>query len=122
MARKTRTHNRWRIPKEVARHVLARDVHCIYFGADFVSGPPGRGSEAPWEHIVNDVRLSNVANIARCCRSCNASKGAKVLSDWLHSKYCRQRHITAHSISTVAQATLAEGRHPLPLEVVSQTP
>jgi len=55
---------------------------------------------------VNDVRIVSRDNIARCCVSCNASKGAKKLSDWLESKYCKKRGITKDTVAEVVRRAL----------------
>jgi hypothetical protein len=65
-----------------------------------------RKSLATWEHIVNDARLINRQNIARCCFSCNASKGTKKLSDWLESDYCVKRGITKDTVTEVVKMVL----------------
>jgi hypothetical protein len=58
---------------------------------------------ATWEHIINDARIITRENIARCCASCNASKGAKPLSVWLESAYCKNRGITKDSVADVVR-------------------
>ena len=85
--------NRWHIPDWLEHEVLQRDTSCIYCGTTFGSAA-SFGSRPSWEHIVNDARIITRENIARCCRSCNASKGVKPLSIWLASAYCKQRGIT----------------------------
>jgi len=61
---------------------------------------------ATWEHIINDARIVTRENIALCCAACNASKGTKLLREWLTSSYCKRRGITAHTIARVAVAAL----------------
>jgi hypothetical protein len=61
---------------------------------------------ATWEHIINDARIVTRENIALCCAACNASKGTKLLREWLKSTYCKRRGITAHTIARVAVAVL----------------
>jgi hypothetical protein len=99
--------NRWNIPQWLEREVVARDRHCIYCGVSFSLALPTRGQKPSWEHIVNDARLVSVENIALCCVSCNASKGAKQLAIWLASSYCGRRGITEASIAQVARAVLS---------------
>jgi len=65
---------------------------------------------ATWEHIINEVRIITRENIARCCASCNASKGAKQLSVWLESAYCKNRGITKDLVADVVRRYLAEVR------------
>jgi hypothetical protein len=55
---------------------------------------------------MNDIRINGPENIALCCGSCNASKGAKLLRDWLNSKYCINRGITMTSVAIVVKAHL----------------
>ena len=45
------------------------------------------------KHIVNDIRISTINNIAISCISCNASKGAKLLEDWLDGQYCKKKEL-----------------------------
>jgi hypothetical protein len=97
--------NRWHIPQALEVEVRARDQACIYCGTLFAAAPK-RGARASWEHIINDATLVSRENIALCCISCNASKGAKLLSVWLESKYCRDRGIRADTVAPVAQAAL----------------
>jgi hypothetical protein len=65
---------------------------------------------ATWEHIVNDARIVNRENIARCCSACNSSKGIKKLSDWLESAYCGRRGITRDTIAEVVNELLRLSR------------
>jgi hypothetical protein len=99
--------NRWSIPNWLEQEVRARDAHCIYCGVEFAVGSAQRRSRPSWEHIVNDAKIVTRENIALCCIACNASKGAKLLPDWLQSKYCKSRGITEESIAAVARALLA---------------
>ena len=98
--------NRWGIPAWIEVEVIARDTRCVYCGVDFVTGDPRRGRMASWEHIVNDVTIVSATNIARCCVSCNASKGAKPLNRWLESNYCKRRGIGSGSVSDVVRSHL----------------
>lgn len=98
--------NRWNIPSWLEREVLVRDTSCIYCGVDFSTPGSMRGDRPSWEHIVNDATIITLANIARCCMSCNASKGAKSLAEWLGGDYCRRSGITVSSIANVASEVL----------------
>ncbi len=100
--------NRWNIPLELERHVLERDKGCIYCRLDFSQPAVKRGMRPSWEHIVNDARIITPDNIALCCISCNASKGAKLLEVWLQSKYCFRKGITIESVAEVVRAALAK--------------
>jgi len=94
--------NNWMIPDWLEREVKDRDRHCVYCGIEFGSCK----TRATWEHIVNDARIVNRDNIARCCVSCNASKGNKKLSDWLKSEYCKERGITKDSVAEIVRRAL----------------
>jgi hypothetical protein len=101
--------NRWNIPDSLEREVIERDRCCVYCGVEFASTTPTRRCRPSWEHIINDARIVTRENIARCCISCNASKGTKSLADWLDSKYCRTRGITVESVAAVVRAIAAKG-------------
>ena len=98
--------NRWNIPAWLEREVIDRDRCCVYCGVEFVVPAPKRGCAPSWEHIINDARIVTRENIARCCISCNASKGTKDLATWLQSKYCRTRGIAANSVAAIVRAFL----------------
>jgi 5-methylcytosine-specific restriction endonuclease McrA len=101
--------NRWGIPAWLEREVRERDKACVYCGVEMIEQvPPGtfRKAVATWEHIINDASIVTRENIARCCAACNSSKGAKTLSDWLESSYCRKRGITADTLAPVVRSAL----------------
>jgi len=95
--------NRWSIPESLAKEVIERDRSCIYCGAAFDLADAKLGSRPSWEHIVNDAQIITSENIALCCRSCNSSKGAKLLSIWLDSPYCKRRGITRDPVAAVVR-------------------
>lgn len=99
--------NNWNIPDWLEREVKDRDRHCIYCRVEFESSKEARKLLATWEHIVNDARIVNRENIARCCFSCNSSKGTKKLSDWLESSYCKKRGITRDTVAKIVKRALA---------------
>ncbi len=99
--------NKWDIPDWLEREVRDRDKQCVYCRVELGSSKETRKSMATWEHIVNDARLVNRENIARCCSACNSSKGIKNLSDWLESDYCRRRGITRDAVAEVIKRALA---------------
>ena len=92
--------NRWSIPTEVEKKVRVRDTSCVYCGMEFSGGNISRKNKPSWEHIINDIRINGIDNIAICCISCNSSKGVKLIDDWLKSDYCKTKGI---SFETVAQ-------------------
>ena len=101
--------NRWGIPAWLEREVRERDRECVYCRIAMLESPPAdgsRGAVATWEHIINDASTVTSENIARCCASCNSSKGTKDLSDWLESSYCKKKGITPHSVAQVVKRAL----------------
>ena len=105
-----RTATRWKIPRDLALTVIARDLRCIYCNREFGEPQGPRAACPSWEHIVNDESIVNPTNIALCCVGCNASKGTKPLNQWLKSKYCSDRGISYNSISVVALSSLNAAR------------
>lgn len=95
--------NKWGIPKDVEEYVLKRDLSCVYCGVDFSINHESRKTKPSWEHIVNDIRISTIDNIALCCTSCNASKGAKLIEDWLEGKYCKTKGINRFTVAQVVK-------------------
>jgi len=98
--------NRWGIPNEVEAFVKQRDTNCVYCGQKFLEQPDSRKQKPSWEHIVNDIRINGIDNISLCCMSCNASKGAKLLEDWLESDYCKRNNINKDSVAEVVKEAL----------------
>jgi hypothetical protein len=98
--------NRWGIPKDIEDLVKQRDLGCIYCGVSFSNSAPTHKTRPTWEHIINDIRIKGPDNIALCCGSCNASKGAKFLCDWFNSKYCATKGITKDSVAKVVKECL----------------
>ncbi len=98
--------NKWGIPVEVEKLVLERYKSCVYCGVDFSIDYKSRKTKPSWEHIINDINLSDSNNIALCCTSCNASKGAKKLEDWLNTKYCTERNITRNNVAQIVKNAL----------------
>jgi len=101
--------NKWGIPAWLEREVRQRDKECVYCGTLMLESPPADGSRksvATWEHIINDARIVTRENIARCCASCNSSKGTKKLSLWIESSYCKRRGIGRDTIADVVKQAL----------------
>ena len=98
--------NKWGIPKDVEVAVRARDKVCVYCGVEFGSE---RKTVSSWEHIINDVNIATMENIALCCIGCNASKGTKSLRDWIDSRNAKNRGITIESLAPVVLNALSMG-------------
>ncbi len=98
--------NRWGISKDVEDYVKQRDTKCVYCGVEFSEENKSRKSKPSWEHIINDIRIKGIDNITLCCLSCNASKGAKLIEDWLQSDYCKKRNITIESVANIVKEAI----------------
>lgn len=98
--------NRWNIPADLEQELIERDRECVYCRVSFHRPAASRGDRPSWEHIINDERIVTRENIARCCMSCNASKGTKPLAAWIESRYCAARSITPATVAPVVQAAL----------------
>ena len=96
--------NQWGISPEVERAVSARDKVCVYCSVRFGTD---RKTAKSWEHIDNDIAHATLENIALCCIGCNASKGAKKLSDWIASPHAKRRGVLPETISPVIRSALA---------------
>lgn len=98
--------NRWGIPKNVEDFVKQRDTNCVYCGLELSNNPESRKQKPSWEHIMNDIRINGIDNISLCCMSCNASKGAKLLEEWLQSDYCKRNNITEKTVAQVVKEAI----------------
>ncbi len=96
--------NNWNIPDWLEIEIRKRDFHCVYCGTNFDKNI--KKNSATWEHIVNDENIITKENIALCCCSCNASKGAKELSHWLTSTYCKEKNITIENVASIIKIAL----------------
>lgn len=99
--------NNWNIPDWLENEVRKRDRACVYCGIEFTPAKVSKKSAASWEHIINDAKIITRENIVLCCCGCNASKGQKQLSIWLQSNYCKDRGITADSVSPIIKQAIA---------------
>lgn len=96
--------NKWGIPSNVEKYVILRDSCCVYCGIIFNENT--RKTKKSWEHIINDIRINGVDNIALCCVSCNSSKGSKLLEDWLNTTYCKNKKINNKTVAQVIKNAL----------------
>ena len=109
--------NSWNIPDWLEQEVRFRDQSCVYCGNKFTAASISVKSSASWEHIINDAKIITRENTALCCRGCNASKGQKVLSEWLQSKYCKERGITVDSVAYIVKQALRKEPKKLPQHI-----
>jgi hypothetical protein len=96
--------NRWNISESLELHILERDRDCVYCRTTF--DPLSPRASPTWEHIINDLQMVTRENIARCCMSCNSSKGNRPLAVWLDSAYCKSRSITREQVAEVVRVQL----------------
>ena len=102
--------DRWKIPASLREHVKTRDRACVYCRCKMIEiAKPGesRRRVATWEHIDNDIDHISAENICLCCMSCNASKGARSLTEWFAGDYCRNNKITPERVAEVVRQHLA---------------
>ena len=102
--------NNWNIPKDLEKQIRDRDTGCVYCGNQFLSHKESVKASMSWEHIINDASIITSENICLCCRGCNASKGQKKLSDWLRTKYCKERGITHETVAPIIKAAIENGQ------------
>ena len=101
--------NNWNIPDWLEKEVRERDKVCVYCGCEFTSPKVSKKTAASWEHIINDANIITKENIVLCCCGCNASKGQKKISDWLKSKYCKERGITPNTVDQIVKQAIENG-------------
>lgn len=98
--------NNWKIPENLEIEIIKRDKVCVYCGVKFGTSKNSKKIQASWEHIINNAKIITRENIARCCIACNSSKGTKILSEWINSKYCKEKGINKDSVSEVVRIAL----------------
>jgi hypothetical protein len=93
--------NSYNIPEEIEMEVRSRDKKCVYCGRQF-----NEKVRPSIEHIINDVNIISLDNIAICCMACNSSKSNKKLSEWINSEYCKNNNINYKNVSDVIKRAL----------------
>jgi hypothetical protein len=103
--------NAWGIAAEAEARIRKRDRRCVYCRTKMRVRAKARGvppDKATWEHIDNnDLRPTNLMNIAICCGRCNSSKGAKKILKWFESDYCIKNNISAGTVAPVVKRWLS---------------
>ena len=92
------------------QEVRERDKNCVYCRVEFTPSKISKKTAASWEHIINDAKIVTRENISLCCCGCNASKGQKNLSNWLQSKYCKDRGINLNTVAPIIKQAIANGQ------------
>lgn len=100
--------NRWQVPLAIEREVRERDRSCVYCRVVFAADAQDRRRNRSWEHIVNDLTVVTLENIALCCIACNSSKGRKTLEEWFQSRYCSAHGIGPGTVAPVVRAVLGQ--------------
>ena len=91
--------NNWNIPNKLEEKVRARDKNCVYCHVKMKTSGVSSKTRATWEHIDNNEKNISKENIALCCNSYNASKGAKRLATWFKSSYCLNKGINKKTVA-----------------------
>jgi hypothetical protein len=65
-----------------------------------------RLSPAKVKYLTSGTDKITRENIARCCASCNSSKGTKDLFDWLESNYCKKKNINKNTVAPIVKNAL----------------
>jgi len=102
--------NNWNIPDWLEKEVRERDKNCVYCRVEFTPSKISKKTTSSWEHIINDAKIVTRENISLCCCGCNASKGQKNLSNWLQSKYCKDRDISLNTVAPIIKQAIANGQ------------
>lgn len=96
---------RFGIPAEVERRLRERDASCVYCKKDFSNS--SQRDKPTIEHLNENPPFFwqdglTEAGLAKCCWSCNSSRGRKTLTDWLRTPYCtnRDRPINHDTVAT----------------------
>lgn len=107
--------NRWGIPDWLEKKIRDRDKLCVYCHIELkeyldIKGTPK--DKATFEHLTDeDLPLED--NVVMCCGSCNSSRGAKELPDWLESLYCKKKKISRETINPIVWELLRKQKRGL---------
>ena len=96
-----RFHRNTHIPEVMEIEIRKRDKKCVYCGIKF-----SQEIHPTWEHIINDENIITFENIVLCCRSCNSSKGQKLLKDWIETEYCKKKNISYNTVTPIIKNAL----------------
>lgn len=100
--------NSWGIPDQLEKKIRERDKFCVYCHIKLKEYPDAKGTpsdKATFEHIDGD-KFASEDNIVMCCGSCNSSRGAKKLSEWFESPYCKENNINWETIDLIVKELL----------------
>lgn len=95
--------NKYGLPEDRLEEIRLRDDLCIYCNKSMTS-PKNGGFSGNWatiEHLNHLPPWDNPDTVAMCCKSCNSSRGAKLITDWFETDYCIAKNINTNTVSSV---------------------
>ena len=94
--------NPYGLSEDALAKLRERDCLCVYCHKEMIYpfDTKRRSDSATIEHFNHEPPWNNIETVAYACGSCNSSKGAMPLMEWLQKSYCVERNIT---LNTVAQ-------------------
>jgi hypothetical protein len=104
--------NKYGIPDEIERTIRERDKVCIYCNKEMKEHLHAKGAPADKTTIehIEDVKSPTIAQVGICCGACNSSRGAKELTDWFETKYCKEKNINRNTVADVVRQYLNSKR------------
>lgn len=93
--------NSYGITEREKEHLKKTIKNCVYCNVKLKEYSHTKcGDKETIEHIDNDdLNPLHKFNIVLCCNSCNSSKKAKKLCDWLELDYCKRKNINRRTIT-----------------------
>ncbi|NQV89240.1 MAG: hypothetical protein HQ488_02870 [Parcubacteria group bacterium] len=94
--------NKYGLPEKELDSIRARDSVCVYCHKTMkkAGSEEFRGDWSTIEHLNHLPPWNNISTIAICCFSCNASRGAKRITDWFKGSYCLDKGINLNTVTT----------------------
>ena len=109
--------NRFGIPKNELRKIRERDKKCVYCHKLMVYPFDSKNQKdsATIEHLNFDGPFYwkeglQIEDVVICCGECNSSRGAKRLSEWFKTKYCKSKNINKNTVAEPVKKYL--NQHP----------
>jgi hypothetical protein len=103
--------NKYGLPEDQLDRIRARDTRCVYCEKEMrapIKGTPAT-DWATIEHLNRFPPFDDATTVAICCMSCNASRGAKKITDWFESDYCQKRDVNFSSVAEPVREYLRRG-------------
>lgn len=98
--------NPYGLPEEGLERVRQRDTSCVYCRKEMVrlSSSNDRRDWPTIEHLNHLPPWDNIATVAICCWSCNASRGNRLITKWFEGRYCRERDINYDTVASIVRS------------------